>query len=1387
MAYTPFVTKKVSPSDQVLKTQIKFSDFGNVQAVTAYMSVSSLAAAVYQSEDIAETLAKYFLQYATREIAKLITNYFSLRQRYMLYKILGDKQLTSFEDIELNLKAMNKYPREVWRSPAVEISAKNEPEFSNFKWTDVVSLDIGAKKWGMTDPYTAEMRDIAIIFWKKKGVKNIYHRSRLNTKDFKHIAQILENKIVLGYNILSYDLILLNRYFNQYHIKPPKVRGVIDALRVARQVMPATTLSQESLARLLKVKFTNAHDTTSDAEAVKRIFEKLIRVYHIRVTSTIGPFQFNVPQVSKVALETKVKKDEGRYFSLIGDDVFFINEDDIQEVKNILETFVTHYPSASSDSQIVSSYQSFVLNNATSLSSSAINDLKSHYSSVEIIVNEVRNLLSQGEVPVKTIESLLSDITRGTKLKIVEFRGGAQGKSIFALKNYFLGLDTFNGFRGVLLNKKIAGRAVRQIQDAILEHESELSNIEIKVYSYNQDGNRVEDNLVNGLIRALSTGYNSSILATFFSFKDSYLNQAFWNGFVTYCSNEANRIKGLKWPHNRMSLDKLRDVSNILATDVVMFFFYGMLDVIQVKANLEIMVGIQQRVSKMFAEQKTYFNRYNPSSFKSDDMNIYKQLRDKINDHELAARFIKAFSSFRSDVKNLEKSSFYSTRNVPPHVSVLPKLSSETTRHISEQEAEAKGLDLASRDAQRVLDGDMDASEYISKYVGVFDEYDLGDDLEKAVNKSRGIYRKESKKLNISNVLKKLIKKIEKDPYILNETEFGRIQFERANLRDIANKKFSDLLEGRISEAYIPTSILYSIYQRLNMISGASIRACYMAEKIVNGAPIAETIDRFYGINQPDIKNLTPKVNTTLEFIPKTARTKIQTLIGKEEKQVWTATSLYGTGLALAAFTRYLDKAVKSIKGAGKKIDIYEQKFKEFEKEVKEIPHPAFDEKILTSFFDKRIKRSYRDIATQVVTLSDKKLFNEYKDRTLYPFVLKHLRTSVVIRKTDFLTKVKDAGFKNVAINKGRGMITHIPMRAMGIDKASTAVQLAINKKDPVARLLFSKTFGNVYYFRQFVDDFDSTEFLSDETILVDARKVIEVGKKINPANITKEEREKLLIENFMAHSSTVSSTSGAYQVWSTKDVGAYIRYLKSYSKKEAIQFIDEYIKSGAIKIRRKGLQTPSITNPENFKRFKTTTYKYGEQTILDFALNKALYQVGRVPLRKYAEAVNRGSDALRSLYRRSYAPSPAEYGRGRSYRGTEMVEEIYRMARTLNTIGRGAGFGGDIVQGLYGVARYGNLMDKLVNRDPAALTAFVANRWIGKHIMAKLTKGYSSGNVFANRIYNIVVGHLAGPNVFLSKQAFTGFVKVQDVIMKWQPKAFSSKEFRPDDPDFWR
>jgi len=92
----------------------------------------------------------------------------------------------------------------------------------------------------------------------------------------------LDGRVIAGYNVLSYDVPLLNTEFRRYDL--PTYEGpVVDALLMWRALEPRTLTG--AARHFLGVDHDGAHTALGDAAVTARIFRRLLAIHHLEETT----------------------------------------------------------------------------------------------------------------------------------------------------------------------------------------------------------------------------------------------------------------------------------------------------------------------------------------------------------------------------------------------------------------------------------------------------------------------------------------------------------------------------------------------------------------------------------------------------------------------------------------------------------------------------------------------------------------------------------------------------------------------------------------------------------------------------------------------------------------------------------------------------------------------------------------------------------------------------------------------------------------------------------------------------------------------------------------------------------------------------------------------
>lgn len=149
-------------------------------------------------------------------------------------------------------------------------SEKNKhfsPEKPKIFLFDIETSPIVAHVWGLYDQNVGInqiVKDWHLLSWAGKwyGEKEIFYFDQRNSKDLADDKEILEElkkkldeaDIVIGHNLIKFDVKKVNARFLFHKLKPPVPSRAIDTLRIARKYFAVTSNKLEFLAEFLKCK-----------------------------------------------------------------------------------------------------------------------------------------------------------------------------------------------------------------------------------------------------------------------------------------------------------------------------------------------------------------------------------------------------------------------------------------------------------------------------------------------------------------------------------------------------------------------------------------------------------------------------------------------------------------------------------------------------------------------------------------------------------------------------------------------------------------------------------------------------------------------------------------------------------------------------------------------------------------------------------------------------------------------------------------------------------------------------------------------------------------------------------------------------------------------------
>ncbi len=130
----------------------------------------------------------------------------------------------------------------------------------------------------VTDPFCEMMdptRPLSEASLEKTGVTDADLKGRPTFAHFAAgIVQRIQGQVVVGYNVLGYDLPLLQAELRRVGLELPKCH-VVDVLVFARGLMPGNRHRLEEAVRHFGVTMDTAHRATADAEATVRLLRAM--------------------------------------------------------------------------------------------------------------------------------------------------------------------------------------------------------------------------------------------------------------------------------------------------------------------------------------------------------------------------------------------------------------------------------------------------------------------------------------------------------------------------------------------------------------------------------------------------------------------------------------------------------------------------------------------------------------------------------------------------------------------------------------------------------------------------------------------------------------------------------------------------------------------------------------------------------------------------------------------------------------------------------------------------------------------------------------------------------------------------------------------------------
>lgn len=174
----------------------------------------------------------------------------------------------------------------------------------------------------ITDPFCELMdptRPLSEVAAEKTGVSDEVLRGKPTFAHFaSEVLRRLEGRVVVGYNILGYDLPLIQAELRRVGLELPPCH-VVDVLVFARSLMPGGRHRLEEAVRHFGVTMDTAHRASADAEATVRLLRAMGGDLPPQLDDLLRlQTQWQAEQRAKRAM-WRSKPDEGNRESLRGD------------------------------------------------------------------------------------------------------------------------------------------------------------------------------------------------------------------------------------------------------------------------------------------------------------------------------------------------------------------------------------------------------------------------------------------------------------------------------------------------------------------------------------------------------------------------------------------------------------------------------------------------------------------------------------------------------------------------------------------------------------------------------------------------------------------------------------------------------------------------------------------------------------------------------------------------------------------------------------------------------------------------------------------------------------------------------------------------------------
>lgn len=148
------------------------------------------------------------------------------------------------------------------------------------KTAEIIEISaIKMEDWEMSDCFNTFVKPSRPIPYKITKLTGITNADVANAPKISEVLpeflKFIGDEILLGHNILCYDLPILRRIAEELHFSIPDI--YIDTVQIARRELPELPNHKlETLCQYYNVKNDEAHRAMSDAMATARVYEKLV-------------------------------------------------------------------------------------------------------------------------------------------------------------------------------------------------------------------------------------------------------------------------------------------------------------------------------------------------------------------------------------------------------------------------------------------------------------------------------------------------------------------------------------------------------------------------------------------------------------------------------------------------------------------------------------------------------------------------------------------------------------------------------------------------------------------------------------------------------------------------------------------------------------------------------------------------------------------------------------------------------------------------------------------------------------------------------------------------------------------------------------------------------